>query len=219
MAYVLGFMYADGTIVDSYKSSRAYYISFSSNDFQILSDIKEVLRSKHIIYTVAPRILSHKNTRYISKTGYVLRLGNRTMYEDLIKLGLSHRKSLVMSLPSMPDTYFSYYLRGYFDGDGCISITKVTSTSNRIRVVFTSGSTVFLSQLATSICRLIDVPLPHYYKSVGAFNLVLSGNAAIKVLDYLYNNIELSPSLKRKRKIYCDFLENSSKFNKLPVIT
>ena len=40
MAYVLGFLYADGNIVDA-VASRTQYISFSSKDREIIAKIKK----------------------------------------------------------------------------------------------------------------------------------------------------------------------------------
>jgi len=42
MAYVLGFLYADGCIVDAAKSSRTQYIKFASKDKEIIEKIKSV---------------------------------------------------------------------------------------------------------------------------------------------------------------------------------
>ena len=46
-----------------------------------------------------PKLMAHKNGKYISHKGYVLRIGNKNMYYDLIDLGLTHRKSNAMHLP------------------------------------------------------------------------------------------------------------------------
>ena len=43
MAYVLGFLYADGSITDARKTSRTQYIQFASKDRDILINIKAQL--------------------------------------------------------------------------------------------------------------------------------------------------------------------------------
>ena len=43
MAYVLGFIYADGSLLNTNKSSRTYYLSFSNNDYPLLEKIREIL--------------------------------------------------------------------------------------------------------------------------------------------------------------------------------
>jgi hypothetical protein len=50
MAYVLGFMYADGALLNTSVSSRTYYLQYSNNDLALLSDIRKSLQSDHKIY-------------------------------------------------------------------------------------------------------------------------------------------------------------------------
>ncbi|EKD79968.1 MAG: hypothetical protein ACD_40C00236G0001 [uncultured bacterium] len=93
MAYVLGFMFADGSLLDTNISSRTYYLFFANNDLDLLSQIRSSLDSNHRIYVKPPCVIRHKNGKYTSHEGYVLRIGNKVMYRDLINLGLTHRKS------------------------------------------------------------------------------------------------------------------------------
>ena len=93
MAYVFGFMFADGAPLDTDISSRTYYLSYSNNDLDLLNQIRLSLDSNHRIYVKPPRVIRHKNGKYTSHEGYVLRIGNKVMYRDLINLGLTHRKS------------------------------------------------------------------------------------------------------------------------------
>lgn len=200
MAYVLGFMFADGSLIDSNKSSRTYYISFSNNDYYILNSIREAMNSQHLIYKKKSEIMSWRgNKQYRSKLGYVLRFGNKVMYEDLLKLGMKHRKSLDMTLPQVPDCLFHFFLRGYFDGDGCINLYwykhRVTP---RLRMIFTSGSTVFLAELAEKLHLLLGIHTPKFYPSIGAYNLALSCNSALTALDFIYQDLRAAPYLRRK---------------------
>ena len=50
MAYVLGFIYADGAVEDCRKSSRTCYLQLSNNDKNLLNQIKEVMLSSHSLY-------------------------------------------------------------------------------------------------------------------------------------------------------------------------
>ena len=40
------------------------------------------------------------------------------MAQSLIKLGCVPRKSLIITLPSIPKNLMHHFIRGYFDGDG-----------------------------------------------------------------------------------------------------
>ena len=183
MAYVLGFMYADGSLLNTNKSSRTYYLMFANNDLDLLTKIRMVLKSDHKIYIKPPHVIDYKNRRYLCKTGYVLRIGNKVMCEDLVALGMPHKKSNIMVIPNIPKAYFSFFVRGYFDGDGCVSCSLGKGhNTHRLRVLFTSGSEIFLSQLSQIISKLI--------------------------LDYMYSDLESAPYIERKYQKYLDYKNN-----------
>jgi hypothetical protein len=150
-----------------------------------------------------------RHKQYASKTGYILRIGNIVMHDDLLRLGLQHRKSKIMRLPDIPDIYFPYFLRGYFDGDGCINtyLGKLRTTPS-LTLLFTSGSRDFLSQLSSRLERLLQVPALGIYKSMGACNLACKGWRAVKILDYMYQNLQLAPYLTRKYLKYREFVDH-----------
>lgn len=209
MAYVLGFMFADGSLLDTNKSSRTYYLHFSNNDSSLLNDIRIALGSEHNIYTRQPRITNYKRGKYISKLSYVLRIGNKVMYHDLLNLGIKHRKSNDMKMPDVPTKYFAFFLRGYFDGDGCVGwYTSTRRHTPSLRLVFTSGSTDFLDVLSITIEKLLTIKAVRCYQSQGAHNLVYRGRNAAIILSYLYRNLDLAPFLGRKYDKYTNFMHN-----------
>ncbi len=209
MSYALGFLFADGSLLNTSKSSRTFYVSFTNNDLSLLEQMRSAMKSSHQIYIRPPRFMKPRGKQYLSKAGYVLRIGNRVMHQDLLNLGLEHRKSNIMHLPEVPDEYFSYFLRGYFDGDGCINTYLA---KRRITVIltllFTSGSVLFLSQLADRLHRLLNIDTPHYYKSTGAHNLECKGLKAVKILNYMYADLDKAPYLERKYLKYREYMDN-----------
>ena len=151
MAYVLGFLYADGDIEDVRKSSRTQYVTIASVDRDILESIKKALGSGHNLNYRAPRKVTYRNGKtYESRGIYRLRIGSKKMFNDLLKLGLSPRKSLTIKFPDdIPDNCLNHFIRGYFDGDGCITIKNGTGKNGQailhgVNVIFTSGSKLFL---------------------------------------------------------------------------
>ncbi|MFH2085260.1 MAG: LAGLIDADG family homing endonuclease [bacterium] len=209
MAYVLGFMFADGSLLDTNKSSRTYYLLFSNNDFELLSKIKLCLNSEHAIYVRPPRLMQHRHGKYTSREGYVLKMGNKVMYQDLINLGMTHRKSNTMHLPTIPIEYFSYFLRGYFDGDGCINLYLAKGRmTNRLSVIYSSGSIAFLNELADEISSLLNIKSPRMYKSCGDFNLISHSVEAVNILDYMYHDLDKAPYLKYKYQKYLEYKDH-----------
>ena len=52
---------------------------------------------------------------------------SKKIAEDLIKLGCVPNKSLILEFPTkeqVPDKLINHFMRGYFDGDGCIYISE-----------------------------------------------------------------------------------------------
>jgi hypothetical protein len=209
MTYVLGFMYADGALLNTNASSRTYYLLFSNNDLDLLKNIRTALGSDHKIYVRRPRPMEYMGKRYVSNTGYVLRIGNKAMYQDLIKIGLEHRKSNVMKLPDIPKEFFAYFVRGYFDGDGCVSWNYGPRRNYpSLRVLFSSGSVQFLTKLATTISKYLSISSGHVQRGDGASNLIFQGPEAMIVLNCIYSGFDKAPSLKYKYEKYLDYKNN-----------
>lgn len=108
MAYVLGYWFADGNIDHGDK----YRFRISSNDLEILEKIRGVMDSTH-------KIGHRKNSK---EHGFGVTC--REIYEDVVNLGGTERKSLIAKFPNVPDKYVRHFIRGYFDGDGGIRLTK-----------------------------------------------------------------------------------------------
>lgn len=212
MAYVLGFLYADGDIVDA-KSSRTQYIKFTSTDKEQVVSIKRLLKSKHNISERPPRIGVFRNGSYLCKRSYSLRIGNRVMYDDLKRLGLSPNKSKTVKFPTtIPNKYLNQFIRGYFDGDGCVYL-QITRNKNqediprRLRVIFTSGSKVFLYILRLKIKRFVGLKQNKIYYSQGAYQIQYSTLDSVRLFKFLYKNSPENVYLKRKFDIFSRYFQ------------
>ena len=117
----------------------------------------------------------------------------------MTKLGLAPRKSLDVAFPHVPQKYLCYFIRGYFDGDGCVNISR---NSKRLRVIFTSGSRIFLSTLSERLADALPIEKQNVANSTRSYQLGYSTREAIKVLEFLYGNLSECPYLKRKYLIY-----------------
>ena len=111
-AYCLGFWYADGYV----ETSPNHVISIAQIDLQkdILEKIAHEFGSDKPIYE-----RKHEKGRIF----YVLQFNGEKLTSDLIKLGCTTNKSLTLQFPTykiVPIEFMSHFIRGYFDGDGCI---------------------------------------------------------------------------------------------------
>jgi len=211
MAYVLGLIYADGSIEDVRKSSRTCYLTISSNDKSLLEQVKKALSSEHTIYSRKPRIVKFNSGKsYLCKENFNIRIGNKVMFDDLIDLGLTPRKSLDMRFPKIPFRYFNHFLRGYFDGDGCVMI-KVRKGQNakEVRVVFTSGCKHFLNIISRKLNFYLEIKNKKANGNGEAFNLAYRKRDGLKILSFMYRGLDKAPFLDRKYAIYKNYLETS----------
>lgn len=203
MAYVFGYIVADGSLEDA-SYLRGKCVRISSKDFDILERIRNTLRSKHTIREVGPCECweADGTKKYISSPKYLLRIGCKEIYNDLIALGLCPRKSLNVSLPRITKQYLSHFIRGYFDGDGCVFVENDV----RLRVIFTSGSYGFLKDLSIALKKEVGVNLRNINKSTRSYQLNYSTRESLRILNYLYREVDDKLFLERKYNIYLDFL-------------
>ena len=113
MAYILGFIFADGNINwNPEKSYRALTITAAEKDKEHLEKIRAELEStKELLYS--------KSTK-----SYRLIVNSKTMCIDLMNFGVIPRKSLVVKFPEVPEDMMKYLINGVIDGDGTIRYVK-----------------------------------------------------------------------------------------------
>lgn len=115
-AYILGFMYADGTNQERIDSEN--YISFTQleQDKDILEKINICMESNYPLYET----IQESN----GKLKYKLSICSQQLSDTVNILGATPRKSLTLKFPNKnifkSEDLIRHFIRGYFDGDGCI---------------------------------------------------------------------------------------------------
>ena len=205
-AYWLGFLYADGCICEKYKDgilkNMALEITLCSVDKHHLEKLSECLDSNLEIHV--------KNARCNGKDYSSCRLlvSCTSMCKDLIKLGCVPRKTYDLKFPSydiVPYEYMRDFIRGYFDGDGCIHVGTM-SGKKHIELSITGMKDMLESISLFLIKEKVLRVLPKIYKDKRSQvnNMYLYGTDAVKdILDYLY--LDSHMSLDRKYSQYTDF--------------
>ncbi len=204
MAYTLGYIYADGSLEDA-TYIRGKYLRVSSVEKNNIEKIKKWMDSEHTVSSITPKT---KN----SKTGYLLRIGSHELYNDLMKLGLYPNKSLTIKFPLIPKNYLSHFVRGYFDGDGCVRIDmkkgkKQSLILNKLCTVFTSGSKEFLLELAAQINKAIDTDLTKVYNGHHSFMLSYTTSDSVKIFKWMYGKVKGNAYLERKAMVYSRYFQ------------
>lgn len=114
-AYFLGLMYADGNVS---SSDNSVTIELQKKDKEILDKLNNILKNtKPLIYLKSKMV-----GIYQSQPIYRLQLISKYFKEMCFKVGLVPRKAAKIKWPSgiISGDLLNHFLRGYFDGDGCI---------------------------------------------------------------------------------------------------
>ena len=187
MAYVLGFICADGCI-----GHRLDVLTISQKEIEILEKIKRILKAEQNI------------VHYKHQDIYHLPIGSAKIVKDLLKLGITPHKSLTLKLPNMPLEYTGHFIRGYFDGDG-----SICKSGNCWRVSFTTGSDDFIKAIKENLEKMALVSQQKIYKhkTANAYNLYYHSREDLnKIYNFFYDNYTLDNSLYLRRK-YGKFVE------------
>lgn len=204
MAYVLGYIYADGSLENA-PYIRGRYLRITSTDKSIILKIKKWINSQHIMVTFKFPKNSNRKTRYI------LRIGSHKIYNSLVRLGVYPNKSLTVKLPEIPVKFLADFVRGYFDGDGCVHIYKTLientgrESVKRIVVVFTSGSVSFLEKLGFVLKSKLVLGQGKVYMSHRSFQLRYSTNDTVKIFKFLYEKCRKDGCLERKFDVFNNY--------------
>lgn len=191
MAYVLGFIYADGSLTD-YRLT----ITASLDDSQIIYTIADLIsypRDK-----IKVRVNKQSNNRYVC-----LSFSRRYVAKRLNELGVYQNKSKTAQFPNVPKEYMPDFVRGYFDGDG-----HVTKSHGQIQFGFTCGSIDFIQGLSTILSAVLNKNINIIMDKRGSGNYYLQVHSNRLAKDF-YNFIYYSdnvPCLIRKRKKFEEFL-------------
>lgn len=172
-AYTLGLLYADGGNL----KNKAIYLQLNCPDDHVLETIGSSFQDRPL-YSYKTQL----------GNGYKRLVISGSNVGHLIKHGVVERKTLKISGPHLDhQSLFRHFIRGYFDGDGSISINDRTS---RVLVSFV-GNPQFLKWLKLYISENADInsSLLEIKNSSKVLRLCISGNAQIeRFLDWMYKD-------------------------------
>lgn len=175
MAYIFGLWCADGCIY----GDKMFDITLHAKDKYILKRIAEELEYEGNLYDGVDRQSSRINFSCV------------VIYKDIIALGGTETKSKTLKFPSVPKEFLPDFIRGYFDGDGCVMRLK----NNRLNSAFTSGSKDFLDALFQILKEEAGVNGGSYDPS--CMSLKFGKRDTLKIGSYMYQN---DPELFLMRK-------------------
>lgn len=152
-AYWLGLLMADGSIAwAKTKAGIKYYgIKLGLCDKELMDKYKKFF---DIPEDFPYQILNQENCQPV----YYIYITCHKIAEDLVNHGMVKRKDYRTKIPNMPEKLKRHFIRGYFDGDGCIYLRKVKLQSGKEKtkkfVSITSCSKKVLKQIEKLLKKL-----------------------------------------------------------------
>lgn len=210
-AYWLGFLYADG-----YVNSKVNTISLrlKKDDDYILERLAVDLSSN-----IPVRYYSHThklpNSQKMHTLEYAsLTICNAKMKEDLISQGCYENKTLILAFPFwIPQHLYVHFIRGYMDGDGCITYGSKQKCGNKDFKVNFCGTKEMLEGIQ-KVFGLTTKLSKRWKDNKNNYSLDISGNKqAYNFLTALYENSTIH--LKRK---YDRYIELKNTLSLLPAM-
>ena len=189
-AYWLGFLFADGAIT-KYNSSYNIELSLKLGDKSHVEKFAKALGKEYV----------NNNSTYRSRCI----VGSKHMFEILSSYGCTPRKSLTLKFPNKSifkdESLVRHFIRGYFDGDGCMSFGNKEHTVPSINIL---GTEDFLDgiqkEYGTSKSYCMDSRSKNNVTKILSFDKKQAYNFA----KYLYENSTIYLERKYERyKQYC----------------
>jgi len=184
-AYFLGLLYADGCVA---KSGHNICLTLKNNDKHILEKFAE------FVYNSPNNVICDRVSKQKPYNTYsYLNINSSYMCNILRSHGCVSAKSLVLKYPNnLTEDFYSHFIRGYFDGDGSISIKSkifsITSTENMCNKI-----KEILEKNTNSNLQVFK------YKNI--FRCVSHGrNNITNILNFLYKGSNIY--LNRKYELY-----------------
>lgn len=184
-AYWLGFFYADGCVC--YDKS-----CLELKDKDHVVKFQEAIQSEG--YSIHTRIDKRFDPPCVT---YSLQVKSPKMVSDLKKWRCVSQKSLkIDSFPDIDFSLYSHFIRGYFDGDGCLSYVK---TENHYRIDFV-GQEKFLQRIQSFFGNSSKITK---CGKANAYRFGCGGQFMCEhYLDLIYQDSTESTRLTRKYELY-----------------
>ena len=189
-AYWLGFFYADGYVIEK---GNIVGITLQAKDVEHLHKFNRFVEMTENNVKYHP-----KKTKERIYDLYRWEIGNFNLYQSLVKNGCVPRKSLILKFPNetiLPKNLIKHFIRGYFDGDGCVCLT------NKTREISILGTAEMLNEIKniTGIFKQkVNKP-----KNKNIYQLNQFNENAFNFLKYIYEDATIY--LNRKYEKYLEF--------------
>lgn len=191
MAYILGFITADGCI-----HKKRLRIELSLKDIEVLEFIKSKFGNLNI----------RKYNRINKGDFCCIDFVSDEIVKDLYSLGVQERKTGSEFWANPPNKFIPDYIRGYFDGDGCVcnkegkSLAVTISCDNKnflekIKDYFNFG---YIDKELKSNCYRYSI---YHSRDVKVFkDTIYNSNFSLKRKKSVFDNIKITKRMTHKHE-------------------
>ena len=200
--YWLGFMYADGNIS---KEGNRIEMRLSLKDIDHLEKFRKFLQ-----LTTEIRTGETNGIKFCH-----LSVRNKHLWNVLNMLGCVPQKSLILTFPNLKlfknKANILHFIRGYVDGDGCLTIYKDDNNlRTRLSMVGTESFLNSINHLFSNKGYIRNKSSENYTNQ--AFELKFSDIPSRKLARYLYENATIYLDRKYEKFLeFCRLEEESSR--------
>jgi len=191
-AYILGLMWADGCIR---TKNNTVYIELQETDKDILLKIRNLIQPSKDLMFINKKNIKHKNT-------YRFTICNKHINNKLLLHGLCENKSFSIKPPVIDEELVNHFIRGFFDGDGCISSYLVKGKYKTSSFSITSNIEIlnYIQNIFIAKLGLTKTKIQTDKRGNNICSLVYGGrNNCIKIKNYLYYNSTIYMDRKFKK--------------------
>ena len=200
-AYLLGFHAADGSLDEERKMFR---LKLSEGDNEIVNLFKIISPNARTFRSDGYESKSTIRDRTIKTNAiYGIEITSTILVNDLVDLGFGYRKTyLENNLPNIPEELMRHFIRGYFDGDGCITCgirepkpieLQTSKDAKKPRVVQSfqiDSKTITIINDMINFFKKFDIILNYFYlKRDDMHRMCVSSKKEVeKIFHFLYDD-------------------------------
>ena len=208
-SYILGLLYADGN--NQMSPLHTITLQLQEGDKKILEKIRDLvfISDRPLAYVKSGKMTS-RGKEYIRQASWSLRICNKHISYKLNDWGLVENKTYKILMPNfLNNKLIRHFIRGYLDGDGCISYTfKKNQKGESLYKDFTVGmlsNETFCRQLREIIKKNTGIN-GNVVRAKNIFRYQIGGNTqANKLLKWLYDDAHIF--LQRKYEVYLELVK------------
>jgi intein/homing endonuclease len=190
--YIVGLVSSDGHF------DKNNCINIFQSNFEYLKNIQ--------------KFINHNGKLYKSPDTdcYTLIINNENLYNKIKQYGINHDKRYnVPFINNIPKDLINHYIRGIFDGDGCLYYRYISGMFEGRAWQITTGSKLMAEGIKQTIKSELDVDVTIYDKKSTADNIYYDivcndKEGILKICSYIYKNFN-KVCLSRKLKSFIKF--------------